>query len=91
MENATMQRMQELVDKLNTYARAYYVEDAPLISDGEYDALEAQLIALEKETGMVLEKNFCASIVTFNVTVEELQNINKKDGTADAEPMYFEF
>ena len=44
-----------------------------------------------KETGMVLEKNFCASIVTFNVTVEELQNINKKDGTADAEPMYFEF
>ena len=49
-----MQRMQELVDRLNTYARAYYVEDAPLISDGEYDALEAQLIALEKETGLVL-------------------------------------
>ena len=46
--------MQELVDKLNTYARAYYVEDAPLISDGEYDALEAELIALEKETGTVL-------------------------------------
>ena len=49
-----MQRMQELVDKLNTYARAYYVEDAPLISDGEYDALEAELLALEKETGTVL-------------------------------------
>lgn len=46
--------MQELVDRLNTYARAYYVEDAPLISDGEYDALEAQLIALEQETGTVL-------------------------------------
>ena len=46
--------MQELVDRLNTYARAYYVEDAPLISDGEYDALEAELIALEKETGIVL-------------------------------------
>ena len=46
--------MQELVDRLNAYARAYYVEDAPLISDGEYDALEAQLIALEKETGTVL-------------------------------------
>ncbi len=54
MENDTIQRMQELVDKLNTYARAYYVEDAPLISDGEYDALEAKLIALEKETGTVL-------------------------------------
>ena len=46
--------MQELVDRLNTYARAYYVEDAPLISDGEYDALEAELISLEKETGIVL-------------------------------------
>ena len=54
MENDRLQRMQELVDKLNAYARAYYVEDAPLISDGEYDALEAQLIALEKETGTVL-------------------------------------
>ena len=46
--------MQELVNRLNTYARAYYVEDAPLISDGEYDALEAELIALEKQTGTVL-------------------------------------
>ena len=54
MENDRLQWMQELVDKLNAYARAYYVEDAPLISDGEYDALEAQLIALEKETGTVL-------------------------------------
>lgn len=54
MENDRLQRMQELVDRLNAYARAYYVEDAPLISDGEYDALEAQLIALEKETGTVL-------------------------------------
>ena len=35
MENTTKQRMQELVDRLNTYAHAYYVEDAPLISDGE--------------------------------------------------------
>ena len=46
--------MQELANLLNQYARAYYVEDAPLISDGEYDALEAELLALEKETGTVL-------------------------------------
>ncbi len=43
------------------------------------------------ETNMALEKNFCASIVTFNVTVEELQNINMNDGTDDAEPTYLEF
>ncbi len=54
METNTLQQMQELVDQLNVYARAYYVEDAPLISDGEYDALEAKLIALETETGVVL-------------------------------------
>ena len=39
MENDRLQRMQELVDRLNAYARAYYVEDAPHISDGAYDAL----------------------------------------------------
>ena len=42
-----------------------------------------------KETGMVLEKNFCASIVTLNVTIEALDNIND-DESADA-AMYFEF
>ena len=54
MDNTKLQRMQELANLLNQYARAYYVEDAPLISDGEYDALEAELLALEKETGTVL-------------------------------------
>ena len=63
MEKDTLQRMQELVDRLNTYARAYYVEDAPLISDGEYDALEAQLIALEKETG--IERPFGIQMAVF--------------------------
>lgn len=32
----------------------------------------------------------CASILT-NVRVKPLENINKKDGTVDEEPMYFEF
>ena len=32
----------------------------------------------------------CASVLT-NVRVKPLDNINKKDGTADEEPMYFEF
>ena len=47
-------RMRELVDRLNEYAKAYYVMDAPAVSDAEYDALFDELVALEKETGAVL-------------------------------------
>ena len=39
---------------------------------------------------MALERNFCASQVILNVTVEELKNINKS-GTTDPEATYFEF
>ena len=48
------ERMRELLDQLNDYARAYYVLDAPGVSDAEYDALFDELAALEKETGEVL-------------------------------------
>lgn len=49
-----MGRMQELVQKLNEYAYRYYVLDDPVISDGEYDKLYDELVALEKQTGVVL-------------------------------------
>lgn len=49
-----IQRMQELADTLKAYAAAYYEQDAPLVSDAEYDKLEAELLALEQETGIVL-------------------------------------
>lgn len=48
------ERMRELTDQLNDYARAYYVLDAPKVSDAEYDALFDELLSLEKETGEVL-------------------------------------
>lgn len=44
-------RMRALVDRLNETARAYYVDDAPIISDKEWDALYDELIQLETETG----------------------------------------
>ena len=46
--------MQELVNYLNHTAHAYYVLDNPLISDREWDALYNRLLAMEKETGVVL-------------------------------------
>lgn len=48
-----MERMIELVELLNRYAKAYYEQDAPLITDGEYDKLYDELVALERETGHV--------------------------------------
>lgn len=48
------ERMKQLVDKLNEYAYRYYVLDDPIVSDKEYDALYDELVALEKETGVVL-------------------------------------
>ncbi len=49
-----MDRMHELVDLINRLGEAYYNGDAPLTSDKEYDALYDELVALEKERGVVL-------------------------------------
>lgn len=48
------QRIRELVDKLNEYSRAYYVLDAPRISDKEYDELYDELLRLEEQSGIIL-------------------------------------
>ena len=48
------QRIRELVDKLNEYSKAYYVLDAPKISDKEYDELYDGLLRLEEQSGIIL-------------------------------------
>ena len=50
-----MDRVKELVDKLNEYAMHYYTYDSPKVSDKEYDALYDELVILESETGEILE------------------------------------
>ncbi len=49
-----MDRQTELTSLLNRYAAAYYEQDAPLVSDAEYDALYDELLRLEAESGTVL-------------------------------------
>lgn len=49
-----MDRMRELVEKLNRLAKEYYEQDNPTVSDKEYDMLYDELIALEKSTNKVL-------------------------------------
>lgn len=46
-----MNRMRELVDRLNETAYQYYTLDAPTISDKEWDALYDELVRLEAESG----------------------------------------
>ena len=51
MEN--LEKMKELVAKLNKYAYEYYVLDNPTVSDKEYDILYDELVTLEKASGRV--------------------------------------
>ena len=48
------QQIRELVDRLNEYSKAYYVMDAPKISDKEYDELFDSLLEMERQTGIIL-------------------------------------
>lgn len=50
----SMDKMRALVMRLNETARAYYTLDKPIISDAEWDGMYNELLALEKETGIVL-------------------------------------
>lgn len=47
-------RMKELIATLNEWARLYYEEDAPVVSDAEYDKLYDELKSLENELGYSL-------------------------------------
>ena len=49
-----MDRMRELVDKLNKWAHEYYVLDNPSVPDSEYDKYYDELKRLEEESGAVL-------------------------------------
>ena len=46
-----MNRMRELVDRLNETAHQYYTLDNPTISDKEWDAMYDELVRLEAESG----------------------------------------
>ncbi|MDR0850465.1 MAG: NAD-dependent DNA ligase LigA [Christensenellaceae bacterium] len=50
-------RMKELITLVNEAIYNYYVLDNPTISDAEYDKLYDELVALEKETGIILKNS----------------------------------
>lgn len=67
-----MDRMKELVEELDKHIYNYYVLDNPTISDAEYDKLYDELVALEKETGIILPNS-----PTQRVGGEVLEGFNK--------------
>ena len=55
--NTNMERMKELVNTLNKAGKAYYQEAKEIMSNYEYDKLYDELLALEKEEGVVLSNS----------------------------------
>ncbi|MBQ2988350.1 MAG: NAD-dependent DNA ligase LigA [Clostridia bacterium] len=47
--NHVQQRMKELEELINYHSRLYYINDAPIISDYEYDKLFYELVGLEEK------------------------------------------
>lgn len=68
-----IQRMKELVERLNVAGKAYYQEDREIMTNYEYDALYDELAALEKETGTVLSNS-----PTVHVGYEVLSELPKE-------------
>lgn len=76
MENAMsgqIQRMKELSETLRAASKAYYQNDAEIMSNLEYDRLYDELTELEQETGIVL-----AGSPTVTVGYESLEQLPKE-------------
>lgn len=53
-DNTNLERMRELIERLTEADIAYYKNDAPIMTDLEYDRLTEELASLEHDTGLVL-------------------------------------
>lgn len=73
MQSLKVDRIKELVEKLNKASKAYYAEDKEIMSNFEYDRLYDELVELEKETGVIL-----ANSPTVNVGYEAVDELPKE-------------
>ncbi len=73
MAENRMDRMRELVFLLNKASKAYYAEDAEIMSNLEYDRLYDELEGLEKELGITL-----AESPTVQVGYEAVEELPKE-------------
>ena len=68
--NTNLERMRELIELLTEADIAYYKNDAPIMTDLEYDRLTEELASLEHDTGLVLSGS-----PTQKVSGEILENL----------------
>lgn len=68
-----VERIKELTELLNIASKAYYQDGNEIMSNFEYDELYDELVALEKETGIVM-----ANSPTINVGYEVLSELPKE-------------
>ena len=73
MDRSKQARMQELVERLNKAAKAYYQDAEEIMSNYEYDKLYDELLKLEKELGITLSNS-----PTVNVGYEVLSELHKE-------------
>ena len=66
-EDKIKRELQDLADKLERYDRAYHQEDAPLVSDAEYDALRRRAEELEAKYPHLIPANSLSHRVGFKV------------------------
>ena len=71
--DAAVERIKELVQKLNEASKAYYQEDREIMSNLEYDRLYDELVKLEQETKVIL-----ANSPTVQVGYEALDELPKE-------------
>ena len=55
--NEIIQKMQNLIEKINKASYSYYVLDNPIISDKEWDKMYYELLELENESRIVLQNS----------------------------------
>ena len=67
------ERIRQLTELLNRASKAYYAEDAEIMSNFEYDKLYDELVALEEETGTVLSNS-----PTIHVGYEAVEELPKE-------------
>ena len=54
-----IEKIKELIEKINELNYHYYTLDEPLVSDGEYDKLYDKLRQLEDKTGYKIGRASC--------------------------------
>ena len=66
-ENQAKEKLQSLYTKINLCSKAYYQDDAPLVSDNEFDELFKQMLFLEKSFPHLVSSKSPSKIVGFTV------------------------